>query len=180
MSRIGKNPIKIPKEVAISIDDGLLTVKGPKGELKRKFRDEISFTKKEDILEIKVKKYTRLAPALWGSYASHVLNMIEGVTKGFEKKLIIEGIGYRIELQGSKLVLLVGYSHPVELETPEGISFSVDKNTVMVSGIDKELVGQTAARIRQVKKPEPYKGKGIRYDGEIIRRKAGKKAVGVT
>lgn len=180
MSRIGKNPITIPQEVTISIDDGVLTVKGPKGELKREFRDEISFLQKDGVLELKLKRHTRLAPALWGTYASHIQNMIEGVTKGFQKKLIIEGVGYRAELQGSKLVLLVGYSHPVEVEAPEGISFSADKNSVTVSGIDKELVGQTAAKIRQVRKPEPYKGKGIRYDGEVIRRKAGKKAVGVT
>lgn len=178
MSRIGKNPIVIPKEVSFSFEDGLATVKGPKGELKRKFGKEILFEKKGDFLELKMKKSTLQSRALWGTYAAHIRNMIKGVVEGFAKKLIIEGVGYRAEVKDKKLVVSVGYSHPVAMEAPEGISFSLEKNSVKIEGIDKELVGETAAKVRAIKKPEPYKGKGIRYENEIIRRKAGKKAVG--
>lgn len=178
MSRIGKNSIIIPKGVNFSFEDGVAIVKGPKGELKRKFRDEIVFQKKDDSLELKMKKPTLQSRALWGTYASHIKNMIKGVVEGFSKKLIIEGIGYRAEVRDKKLVVSAGYSHPITMEAPEGISFSLEKNTVKIEGIDKELVGETAAKIRAIRKPEPYKGKGIRYENEVIRRKAGKKAVG--
>ncbi|KKS15837.1 MAG: 50S ribosomal protein L6 [Parcubacteria group bacterium GW2011_GWB1_41_6] len=178
MSRIGKNPIIIPEGVDVSFKDGFLFVKGPRGELKRKFRDEIIFEKKDDSLKLKMKKSTLQSRALWGTYASHIKNMIKGVVEGFAKKLIIEGVGYRVELRDKKLIVLAGYSHPVAMDTPEGISFVLEKNSIKIEGIDKELVGETAARIRAIRKPEPYKGKGIRYENEIIRRKAGKKAVG--
>ena len=178
MSRIGKNSIKIPKEVDVSFENGLATIKGPKGELKRKFGNEIVFEKKDDSLELKMKKSTLQSRALWGTYAAHIKNMIKGVVEGFSKKLIIEGVGYRAELRDKKLIVSAGYSHPVAMETPEGVSFSLEKNAIKIEGIDKELVGETAAKIRAIRKPEPYKGKGIRYENEIIRRKAGKKAVG--
>lgn len=178
MSRIGKNPIAIPEQVDVSIKDGFLTVKGPKGELKRKFGEEIIFEKKDNFLELKMKKPTLQSKALWGTYASHIKNMIKGVVEGFAKKLIIEGIGYRAEVKDKKLIVSAGYSHPITMEAPEGISFSLEKNVIKVEGRDKELVGETAAKIRAVRKPEPYKGKGIRYEDEVIRRKAGKKAVG--
>jgi len=178
MSRIGKQPILIPENVEIKIDGQLIMVKGPKGDLKWELPEEIALEIKEGQIILSPKKQTKKAIALWGTSRSLVFNLVQGVTQGFEKKLEIEGVGYRAELQGKKLILHLGYSHPVEIEAPEGIEFQVDKNIITVKGIDKQLVGQVAAQIRSKRKPEPYKGKGIRYLGEEIRRKAGKKAVG--
>lgn len=177
MSRIGKKPIKIPKEVQIEIEGQKVKVKGPKGELERKIPPEIGIEKKGEKLIFFPQKKTKKTKAFWGLSRSLVNNMVEGVTKGFEKKLEIQGIGYRAFLQGKDLVLEVGFSHPVKIKCPQGIDFSVEKNIIKVSGIDKELVGNVAAKIRKVKKPDPYKGKGIRYLGEKIRKKLGKKAV---
>lgn len=177
MSRLGKQPITLPSGVEATFADDALTVKGPKGTLSRPINTRhvavaidgnvITFTPNE----------TDKAPALWGTYASHAHNMIHGVTEGYEKKLEIEGVGYRAEAQGDKIVLNVGYSHPVELRYPEGVSATVEKNVITVSGHDKDVVGQFAANIKKVRPPEPYKGKGIRYEGEYIIRKQGKKAV---
>jgi large subunit ribosomal protein L6 len=180
MSRIGKQPIKIPSGVDVKIDDGFLVVKGPLGELRRDFKtSEVAIKKENDEVTVSPKKDNKLSISLWGTYASHIGNMVEGVTKGFEKKLILEGVGFKVNLEGDNLVLNLGFSHPVKVNTPEGIKVTVEKNNMTISGFDKEKVGDFTARVRALKKPEPYKGKGIRYDGEVIRRKAGKKAATV-
>jgi len=175
MSRIGKQPIKILDNIDVKIDNNFVIVKGPKGELKEKIHKDVfvQIKDKEILTSLKNNKNT----AIWGTMRSLIANMIDGVINGVEKKLVYEGVGYRINLEGEKLVMHLGYSHVIEIEAPKGIEFKVEKNTITVSGIDKQLVGQVAANIRAKRKPEPYKGKGIRYDGEIIRRKAGKKAV---
>jgi large subunit ribosomal protein L6 len=179
MSRIGKKPILIPESVEVTIEeDGLVKVKGPKGELSLKLVPEIQIEKKKDQLIVFPQKETKKSKAFWGLYRTLIANNIVGVTKGYQKQLEIEGLGYKAELKGKNLVLHVGFSHPVEIAPPEGIEFQVEGKTITVSGIDKQLVGQVAADIRAVRPPEPYKGKGIRYVGEVIRKKVGKKAVG--
>jgi len=180
MSRIGKKPIKIPEGVEVKIEGDLIVVKGPKGELKNQIRPEIKIEAKDRQIEFKPKIFNKGMPALWGTYRSLIFNMMEGVTKGFEKIMEIEGVGYRAILEGKDLVLNLGYSHPLKIKAPQGIEFKVEKNIITISGIDKQSVGQVAAEIRSARKPEPYKGKGIRYLGEIIRRKAGKKVVTTT
>jgi large subunit ribosomal protein L6 len=176
MSRIGKKPIEIPAEVQVKIEGNKVTVKGPKGELSKEFRPEIGFEIKEGKIFVFPKIETKITKALWGTYRQLISSMIEGVLKGYEKKLEIEGLGYRATMEGENLVLRVGYSHPVVVSPPKGIKISVEKNIITVFGIDKELVGQVAANIKKVKPAEPYKGKGIKYLGEKIRRKVGKKA----
>ncbi|MCH8889110.1 50S ribosomal protein L6 [Patescibacteria group bacterium] len=177
MSRIGKQPITIPDKTEVSISDGILSVKGPLGELTRKVRNDVKIEVVGQEVVVTLVKKTRLARALWGTYASHIDNMVHGVNELFEKKLVVEGVGYRVELSGGELTLNMGYSHPVKLTVPEGIEVQVLKNTINIKGSDKEVVGQFAAEVRSVRKPEPYKGKGIRYHDEVIRRKQGKKAV---
>jgi len=177
MSRLGVQPIKIPTGVEAAFDNGVFSVKGSKGELKKPMTNAVSITVADGAVTLTPAKQTKEARALWGTYASHIQNMIKGVTEGFEKRLEIEGVGYRAEAQGNKLVLNVGFSHPVELIAPEGVTVAVEKSLITVSGFDKEAVGQFAANVREVKKPEPYKGKGIHYVGEYIIRKQGKKAV---
>ena len=177
MSRVGKQIIEIPAGTSVALADGIMTVKGAKGELSREFKtgvvaidingNEITFTPKQD---------SNFATALWGTYASHVKNMVKGVNEGYEKKLVVEGVGYKWDVSGKTVKMSLGFSHEVVVDIPEGITVAVDKNTMTVSGIDKELVGLFAAKIRDFKKPEPYKGKGIRYEGEYIRRKQGKKS----
>ncbi len=179
MSRIGKQPVVIPEGVEIKIDANQIIVKGPKGVLNYTFRPEMKVSLEEDKVLVKPKTVNRLTKALFGTTRSLIANMVEGVTKGFSKTLKIVGTGYRANLEdsveGKKLVLSLGFSHPVEMEEPEGIEFELEGNDLLkVFGIDKALVGQTAARIRAVYPPEPYKGKGIRYQEEIPRRKAGK------
>jgi large subunit ribosomal protein L6 len=177
MSRLGKQPITIPAGVTASLADGVLTVKGPKGELSRTFRPEVTVSLVDGIVTLAPKPGNSLAVALWGTYAAHIHNMITGVTEGFVKQLEIEGVGYRAEGQGNKIKLSVGFSHPVELTAPAGVTIATEKGKITISGTDKELVGQFAADVRAVKKPEPYKGKGIHYVGEYIIRKQGKKGV---
>jgi len=178
MSKIGKQPVNIPDKVTVQLKQGVVVVKGPKGELQREFPEKhLDFILENQQIIIKPKDQSDKGRALWGTWRKLVANMVEGVTNGFEKRLKLEGVGYKAALQGKKLVLSLGFSHPVEIETPDGITFKVEKNIIIVSGINKELVGQTAADIRNWRKPEPYKGKGIRYEGEVVRRKAGKKAV---
>jgi len=175
MSRIGKKPIIIPKGVTIKVESGEIVVKGPKGELKQEVHPIIAIEQKENELFVTAKKLdTKLAKSLWGTFRSIIANMIVGVTEGHEKKLEINGVGYKAELKGNLLVLNVGYSHPVEYKPDDSVKVEVDKNIITVSGIDKHMVGETAAQIRKVRKPEPYKGKGIRYIDEVVRRKAGK------
>jgi large subunit ribosomal protein L6 len=180
MSRIGKKPIALPKGVDIKVNDGVITVKGPKGELKRTLSDKISVKNENGNLEIGRANDERDARSLHGLTRSLIANMVQGVSGGFEKTLEItaDSVGYRAEMSGKTLMLYVGFSHPVEFPAPEGIAFATDAKTrtIKVSGIDKELVGEIAARVRRIRPPEPYKGKGIRYAGEVIRRKAGKSA----
>jgi len=181
MSRLGKKPILIPEGVEVKLENGLLTVGGPLGAISRSFKDDILISVNKGMISLKpnkVKKARRQKEtvALWGTYSSHIRNMVEGVTKTFSKTLIIEGIGYRVSKEGSTLILSLGFSHPVKAPIPEGIELKVEKNTITISGVDKEKVGTFAGKIRALKKPEPYKGKGIRYQGEIVRHKAGKKA----
>ena len=177
MSRIGKKPIKIPEGVEVKIEGDLVTIKGPKGELSREIRPEIKVEKKENSLFVSPKINTKKTKAFWGLTRSLLANDIEGVTKGYQKKLVIEGLGYKAQVQGRDLILKVGFTHSVKIVPPEGITITVDKNVISVSGINKELVGQIAAKIRKVKPPEPYKGKGIKYLGEIVKRKPGKRVV---
>ena len=177
MSRLGKQPISLPSGVEATYADGVLTVKGPKGSLGRPMKDDVAVTIEDNAIALSPANESDEARALWGTYASHAINMVTGVTDGFTKVLEIEGVGYRAEIKGTSVVLNVGFSHPVELPFPEGITATIEKNVITVTGIDKEAVGQYAANIRKVKKPEPYKGKGIRYQGEYVIRKQGKKAV---
>jgi len=180
MSRVGKKPILIPEGVEIKIEDQKVKILGPKGELEREIRPEIRVELKEGKIFVLPKIETKKTKAFWGLTRSLLANAIEGVTSGFKKKLQIEGLGFRASLEGDNLVLQVGFTHPVKLKTPGGIKFSVEKNIITVSGINKELVGKIAAKIRKVKPPEPYKGKGIRYLGEVIRKKVGKKVATTT
>ncbi|MFH1671501.1 MAG: 50S ribosomal protein L6 [Candidatus Portnoybacteria bacterium] len=178
MSRIGRKPIELPENVEAAIDGREIRIKGPKGELIQTIPSEIEVLSEDRKLMVKVKRKTKNSAALWGLLRSLIFNMAEGVSRGYEKKLEINGVGYRANLEGNKLVMSLGFSHPVELEAPSGIEFNVEKNIIIVSGIDKQQVGQVAAKIRSFKKPEPYKGKGIKYIDEVIRRKSGKKTVG--
>jgi large subunit ribosomal protein L6 len=181
MSRIGKMPISLPSGVEVLFEDRQVTVRGPKGELSQRLEPEISIELLDGTVQVVVKEQTKRSAALWGLYRALVANMVAGVSIGFTKQLEMAGVGHRASMQGSALQLSVGFSHPVLITPPAGISFVVNENTkITVSGISKELVGEMAAKIRAVKPPEPYKGKGIHYMGEKIRRKAGKaaKAVG--
>jgi len=175
MSRIGKKPIEIPKGVAVKVKEGGIVVEGPLGKLEQAVREEIKIEIRNEKVFVSPKKKSRMAKSLHGLTRSLIANMIEGVTQGFSKNLELHGTGYRAKIEGGKLVLMVGFSHPVVIIPPEGIKFEVkEEQKIKVSGVDKQLVGNTAARIRAVKKPEPYKGKGIRYQGEVIRKKPGK------
>ena len=173
MSRVGKKPIEIPEGVDVKIEGQKVIVKGPKGELSREVRPEIEIVIEDKRIVLRGKQFK----AFWGLTRALIANMLKGVTEGFEKKLEIKGVGYRASVEGEQLTLSVGFTQPVKIKCPAGIKLSVEKNIITVSGIDKELVGQISAKIRAVKPPEPYKGKGIRYMGEEIRRKLGKKAV---
>lgn len=175
MSRIGKKPISLPTGVETNIDGNKITVKGPKGELFELIPEDIAVVQEGQELLVQRPSDAKKHRALHGLSRALIANMVEGVTKGFEKKLELVGVGYRAQLQGKKLVLNLGFSHPVEVEAPEGIEFEVPANTkISIKGTDKQLVGNTAAKIRALRKPEPYKGKGIKYENEFIRRKAGK------
>ena len=175
MSRIGKAPIPIPDKVSVSLDGLTVTVKGPKGELSRTLPDGVAVAEEGGSLVVSPTSSHRRSRERHGLCRTLVANMVEGVSQGFVRKLEIVGVGYRASVQGKKLVVSAGYSHPVEMVPPEGVTFSVENNTsVFVSGPDKELVGNEAAKIRGIRPPEPYKGKGIKYEGERILRKAGK------
>jgi large subunit ribosomal protein L6 len=177
MSRIGKRPIEVPAGVLVSIDPGRVTVSGPKGELRQAVPQRIGITHEDGTITVTRPTERGQDRALHGLTRTLVANMVEGVTKGFERRLEIQGVGYRASMSGTNLELQVGYSHPVRITPRQGIDFEVPTPTqVIVRGIDKQLVGQTAAEIRKVRPPEPYKGKGIRYDGEYVRRKVGKRA----
>ncbi|MCP5379460.1 MAG: 50S ribosomal protein L6 [Novosphingobium sp.] len=176
MSRIGKKPVAIPGGVTATIDNGTLSVKGAKGTLSLTLRDEISYTVDGDSILVKPANDTKQARAFWGMQRTLVSNLVEGVSEGFTKVLEITGVGYRAQAQGRKLKLQLGFSHDVDLDVPEGVEVKTpDQTTIEISGIDKQAVGQFAAEIRRWRKPEPYKGKGIKYRGEYIFRKEGKK-----
>jgi len=176
MSRVGKQIITIPEKTEITKSDGFIAVKGPLGELKREFKDTIDIAIEGKEIKLTPKETSPDTVALWGTYASHLMNMVKGVNTRYEKKLVIEGIGFKVELKGKDLNFALGFSHPIKVAIPEGLNVSTEKNTITISGIDKEQVGQFTAKLRALKKPEPYKGKGIRYEGEVVRRKQGKKS----
>lgn len=180
MSKIGKKPITLPKDVQVNFNDGILSVKGPKGQLERSISPLISVAVEAEKLTVGPEKgsaSTRETATQWGLYRSLIQNMVKGVSEGFHKSLEFQGVGYKAVVKGSDLELSLGFSHPIVYTAPEGIVFKVEKNTIAISGIDRELVGQVAAEIRSKRKPEPYKGSGIRYSGEVIKKKAGKKAI---
>lgn len=177
MSRVGKKVIQIPNGTTVALNNGSLSVKGPKGELVRDFRTSVvSIDIKDNEISFSLKENTNFAKALWGTTSSHVENMVIGVNSGYDKKLAIEGVGYKWDITGNNVKMALGFSHEVLIAIPAGLTVTAEKGNLTISGIDKELVGQFAAKIRDQKKPEPYKGKGIRYDGEYIRRKQGKKS----
>jgi large subunit ribosomal protein L6 len=176
MSRIGKRPISIPQGVTVTLDGQSVTVKGPKGQLAWTVADEIGVEQKDGGLHLTPRDDSTRARALWGLSRSLVNNMVEGVTKGFETTLELVGVGYRAAMKGQSLSMQLGFSHEVDVPPPAGVTFATPRQTeIRISGIDKQLVGETAARIRRMRPPEPYKGKGVRYAGELVRRKEGKK-----
>lgn len=177
MSRIGKQQLSIPQGVEVTVQDGVVSVKGPKGTLKRTLHSMVTVLVENGIVSVSVKrpeeKYER---SLWGTFAAHIKNMIEGVTKGFEKKLEVNGVGFRVALQGKDIKLEIGFSHSVVYKMPPEVTATVEKNLITLVSADVEMLGKTASEIRALKKPEPYKGKGIKYLDEVLRRKAGKTA----
>lgn len=176
MSRIGKKGVTIPTGTTVTQKDFMVTVKGPLGELSREFAGPVEIKIDGNAITLAPKNSSKEAKALWGTYASHLVNMVAGVNKAFEKKLIIEGVGYKVEPQGTTLVFSLGFSHKVPMMIPGDVKAVVEKNTITLSSSNKESLGRFAAEIRAKKKPEPYKGKGIRYSNEVIRRKQGKKS----
>lgn len=176
MSRIGKKIIKLQDKTTANLSGNVLTVTGPLGSLTREFKPEISIKIADGEISLSQEKGGGDAIAIWGTSTSHIENMVNGVNKAYEKKLLIEGIGFKAEVKADKIVMGLGFSHPVIVEIPKDLKVTVEKNIITVSGIDKEKVGQFVANVRDLKKPEPYKGKGIMYVGEVIRRKQGKKA----
>jgi large subunit ribosomal protein L6 len=177
MSRVGKQQINIPDKTEVRLTDGVFVAKGPLGELSRAFKSDISIKIEDKQVTLEPVKVTNANNMLWGTYASHIVNMIKGVNEAFVKKLVVEGIGFKVNKEGNDIVLNVGFSHPVKIAIPEGVDVVVEKNVITISSTDKEKTGQFAAKVRANKKPEPYKGKGIRYDYEVVRRKQGKRAV---
>jgi large subunit ribosomal protein L6 len=175
MSRIGKTPIIIPAKTTVSVTDGFVVVKGPHGELTRIFAKGVSVSVEGNEVKVIKTEDTIFTRALWGTVASHIKNMVSGVNQPFTKKLIVEGVGFKSAVSGKELVLNLGFSHPVTVQIPGNLTVTAEKNVIVISGIDKEAVGSFAARIRAKKKPEPYKGKGIRYEDEVVKRKEGKK-----
>jgi large subunit ribosomal protein L6 len=176
MSRIGKQQIQIPAGVEVHFDAHAVRVKGPQGEIVRELRDEITFKNEGGIITTEPRRNDKFSRSLWGTYVSHIKNMIAGVVTPFSKKLIVEGVGFKWEVKGKELHLALGFSHPVVKPIPEGLTVVAEKGTLTITSIDKEAVGLFANKIRSLKKPEPFKGKGIRYSDEVIRRKQGKKS----
>ncbi len=176
MSRLAKRPITIPTKTEVAVSGNFVTVKGPKGTLQKPIHRMVTIEVGPEGVQVAPKGVSLESRALIGTYASHVKNMIVGVNTGFSKKLLIEGVGYKWDVKGKELTMALGFSHPVKMAIPEGLTVKADKGALTIEGFDKELVGQFAANVRAMKKPEPYKGKGIRYEAEVIRRKQGKKA----
>ena len=177
MSRIGKQIIEIPTGTTVSMVNDVLTVKGKNGELSREIREVVTVTITDNTITVTPNGEDKFSRSMWGTTTSLIKNMVVGVNEPFVKTLVVEGVGYKVALAGKKLTLNVGFSHPVDVEVPEGIEVTVEKNEIKISSIDKEKVGQFASEVRDVKKPESYKGKGIRYSDEVVRRKQGKRAV---
>ena len=175
MSRIGKQVITLPEKTEITLSDRDFSIKGPLGEITRNTHPMIEVKVNGREVTVEPKRLTLESRALWGTYASHLKNMVSGVNKAFEKKLILEGIGYKSEVKGDEMVFALGFSHPVRVKIPKDLKVTAEKNVITISGVDKERVGEFAANIRALKKPEPYKGKGMRYSDEVIKRKQGKK-----
>lgn len=177
MSRIGKQTVIVPSGTEVKLLGSVFTVKGPKGTLTRDFPGDVTINVTgNEITFTPNKEGDRTVNALWGTYASHVKNMVDGVNTGYSKKLVLEGVGFKSDVAGTVLNLALGFSHPVKMNIPTGLTVTAEKNNITISGIDKELVGQFAATVRAMKKPEPYKGKGFHYSDEVVRRKQGKKA----
>lgn len=176
MSRIGKQQIKIPAGVEVTFDAHAVRVKGPQGTLTREIRDEVIFKIEDGVIVSEPRRNDKFSRSLWGTYMSHIQNMITGVVTPYTKKLIVEGVGFKWDVKGKDVHLSLGFSHPVVRAIPDGLTVVAEKGTLSITGIDKELVGLFANKIRALKKPEPYKGKGIRYSDEVIRRKQGKKS----
>ncbi|SHF09128.1 large subunit ribosomal protein L6 [Caldanaerobius fijiensis DSM 17918] len=174
MSRIGRLPVEIPKGTDVKVEGNVVTVKGPKGELKKEFHKDMKIVVEDGKIFVKRPSDEREHKALHGLTRALIQNMIEGVNKGFEKTLEVQGVGYRVQKQGKKLVLSLGFSHPVEVDEVPGIEYVVNENKITVKGVDKQLVGQVAAQIRSLKKPDPYLGKGIKYSDEVLKLKEGK------
>lgn len=174
MSRVAKKPIIIPEKTTVTLNGNTVVIKGPLGEMTRDFKTGVDIKVENGTVIVSLKRPEDYM--LTGTYASHIKNMIKGVTVGFQKKLIVEGIGFKSDVKGAKLDLALGFSHPISIEIPVGLKVTAEKNIITISGVSNEMVGGFASKIRALKKPEPYKGKGIRYDGEVIRRKQGKKA----
>jgi large subunit ribosomal protein L6 len=177
MSRIGKKVITLPANTELTLVGSSMSVKGPLGTLTRELHPLIEVKLDGSTVTLAPKKETLETKALWGTYAAHLINMVNGVNKPFEKKLILEGIGYKSEVKGDKIVFALGFSHPVEVMIPSTLKVTAEKNVITIAGSNKEEVGMFAANLRALKKPEPYKGKGMRYDTEVVRRKQGKKSV---
>jgi large subunit ribosomal protein L6 len=176
MSRIGKKAVAVPSGVTVTIDGQTITVKGPKGQLSWTVAEEIEVKQEGSELQLSKRSDTTRAQAMWGLSRTLVANMVQGVTQGYERTLELVGVGYRAAMKGSNLSMQLGFSHDVDIKPPEGVSFTVPKQTeIRISGIDKQVVGEIAAQIRRIRPPEPYKGKGVRYQGEKVRRKEGKK-----
>lgn len=176
MSRIGKQIIALPQGTTATVDGSFVTVKGPLGELSRTFTPDVVITLSDEGFKVTPVKESKEVSAIWGTTAAHIANMVAGVNTAFVKKLILEGVGYRAEMKGTTLAMQLGFSHPVNMEIPAGLTVTAEKNNITISGSNKEDVGRFAAKVRDQKPPEPYKGKGMRYDDEVIRRKEGKRA----
>lgn len=176
MSKIGQLPIQIPNGVTIDVSGKTVNVSGPKGKLSIVVNDLVGLKQEDGNLLVSVTKETKFAKSIWGTTRKLISNMVKGVTEGWSKQLELIGTGYRAEVQGNTLVLTVGYSHPIKIEAPEGVSFKVEKGIITVEGLDRQIIGQISANIRSSRPPEPYKGKGVKYVDEVIRRKAGKAA----
>lgn len=175
MSRLGKKGIEIPEKTTVTVSGDVITVKGPMGELSRAFKKNIAISVNGNKVELKPVKETLENKALWGTYASHITNMVEGVNKGYTERMLVEGIGYKADISPVEIVFKVGFSHPVKVSIPKNLKVISDKGVIVITGIDKELVTSFASSLKAIKKPEPYKGKGIRFENEVIRRKEGKK-----
>ena len=175
MSRIGKKGIEIPAKTEVKVNGHVVSVKGPMGELTREFKKDIAITVEGNQVTLKPVRESLENDALWGTYASHIKNMVEGVNTGYSVRMIVEGVGYKAEITPTDITFKVGFSHPVKVKIPAGLKVSSDKGVIIIAGIDKELVTSFSSGLRAIKKPEPYKGKGIRFENEVVRRKEGKK-----